>query len=469
MDGTTSPAGSSRAAALRLEVALGDVPRARQSAALISHLRDAVRAGSLRAGTRLPASRTLAADLGVSRGVVVRAYEQLTAEGYLRSRHGSGTEVAQVVRPSPSVVGPTHRAPTNPGLPPGASFPRAAWLRAAHRALENAPDADLGYGDPAGHPRLRHELSAYLGRVRATIAPPDRIVVVNGFAQATRLLAEVLEARGIQRIGLEDPGSSGLRQQLVDAGVACASVPVDADGLDVAALAASDLRVVVVTPAHQFPTGVVLTAERRHALLRWARDTGGLIVEDDYDAEYRYDRTPVGALQGLGPDVVVHGGSASKTLAPGLRIGWLVLPEPLVRPVAAAKYAADLATGVLDQLTFAEFLAAGELDRHVRRSSVRYRQRRDHLVAAMAEHLPDWQVTGTSAGLHLLALPSQGVDEAALAAVAQEAGLDARPLGAYTVDVARPPGLVIGYGHQRPGALTSGVVALAAEVRRRAS
>src|SRR5690606_29587542 len=208
--------------------------------------------------------------------------------------------------------------------------------------------------------------------------------------------------RGVREIGVEDPGSVGLRDQLTRAGLACRPVPVDGDGLRVDALAASGLRAVVVTPAHQFPTGVVMSPERRHALVRWARDAGGLVVEDDYDAEFRYDRTPVGAVQGLAPDAVVYGGSVSKTLAPALRIGWLVLPERLVGPFAEAKYATDLATGIWEQATLADFLACGAMDRHIRRMVTQHRRRRDRLVAEIAAALPGWTVTGTAAGMHLV-------------------------------------------------------------------
>lgn len=446
---------------LRLEVTLAGVGRGHQASALIAQLRSAVRSGSLRAGTRLPASRSLASDLGVSRGTVVRAYDQLTAEGYLHARQGRGTEVAVVPQPTVSEPRPPARPVSNPGLPAGASFPRAAWTRSATRALTELPDADLGYGDPAGHPRLRHELSAYLGRVRGLIAPPERIVIVNGFAQASRLLADVLTDRGTDRIGLEDPGSVGLREQLNRAGLTCEAVPVDGNGIRVADLVRSTLSAVVVTPAHQFPTGVVLSPDRRHALLAWARAIGGLVIEDDYDAEFRYDRTPVGALQGLGPDVVVHGGSVSKTLAPALRIGWLVLPEHLVTPLTEAKYATDLATGILEQATLADFLASGEMDRHIRRMATRYRQRRDRLVTAIATHLPDWAVTGTSAGLHLVVRPQPESDEVGLAALAQRCGLDARPLRHYGMTELDRAGLVIGYGHRQPEGLTNGVAKLA--------
>ena len=444
---------------LLLEVDLGGVPRGHQAAALTDHLRTAIRSRSLPAGTTLPASRSLAADLGVSRGVVVRSYEQLTAEGYLRAHQGSGTRVAPV--PGLAERRPLrgeHR-PSNPGLPSGATFPRAAWARCAARALPSLSDTDLGYGDPAGLPRLREALAAYLGRVRALLAPPEQIVVVNGFAQASRLVAEVLRDRRIDRVGVEDPGSSGLRDQLRIAGLTCVGVPVDEEGIRVDALEAAGLRAVFVTPAHQFPTGVVTSAERRHALLHWARSTGGLIIEDDYDAEFRYDRTPVGALQGLGTDVVVYGGSVSKTLAPGLRLGWLVVPEQLVAAFIDAKYAADLARGVLDQATLAEFLASDEMDHHIRRMVTTYRRRRDRLAAAVEASLHGWEVTGAAAGLHLVLRPPGG-DEETLATVAQECGLDARPLGRYAMAPHGQPALVVGYGHQRSDALEASVAAL---------
>jgi GntR family transcriptional regulator/MocR family aminotransferase len=427
----------------------------------MAHLRDAIRSGSLREGTRLPATRTLAADLRVSRGVVVRAYEQLTAEGYLQTRQGSGTEVAAVPEAADSHLELAPRPPTNPGLPAGSLFPRTEWLRAAHRALIDLPDADLGYPDPAGLPRLRDELSTYLGRVRALIANPERIVVVNGFGQSCRLIADVLLSRGTTEIAVEDPGSIGLREQLTDVGMTCRPIMVDEQGIRVDLLARSGLRAVVVTPAHQFPTGAVMSAERRHALLDWARESEALVIEDDYDAEYRYDRTPIGALQGLGPEEVVYGGSVSKTLAPALRLGWLVLPENLVADVRDAKYTADLGTSVLDQATLAEFLASGAMDKHIRRTSPRYRERRDRLVAELGRRLPSWTVTGTAAGLHLVVHLPSAVDEAETVRLAQRCGLDARPLSSYAATAPDRSGLVIGYGHQRTDALARAAAALA--------
>jgi GntR family transcriptional regulator/MocR family aminotransferase len=457
VDGTTS--------GLLLEVDLTGAARGRQAEALADQLRRAVRTGTLPVGTRLPASRSLAADLGVSRGVVVRAYDQLVAEGYLAGRRGSGTIVAGGTDPGPPApLRPVTRS-SNPGLPSGGTFPRVEWARCAARALATLTDAELGYGDPAGLPHLREELARYLGRVRAVLAPPERVVVVNGFAQASRLVAEVLRGGGTTRIAVEDPGSIGLRDQFTASGLTCVAVPVDGEGMQVDALAASGVRAVVVTPAHQFPTGAVTSPPRRHALLEWARSCGGLVVEDDYDAEFRYDRSPIGALQGLGPDVVLYGGSVSKTLAPGVRLGWLVVPEHLVATYRDAKYTADLARGVLDQATFAELLASGEMDRHIRRMAVEYRRRRDHLVAAVTASLPGWEVTGAAAGLHLVLHPPGGDDEA-LARQAQACGLDARALSRYSLGSPRWPGLVVGYGHQPPARLTAAIEALARALNR---
>ena len=457
VDGTTS--------GLLLEVDLTGAARGRQAEALADQLRRAMRTGTLPIGTRLPASRSLAADLGVSRGVVVRAYDQLVAEGYLAGRRGSGTIVAGGTDPGPPApLRPVTRS-SNPGLPSGGTFPRVEWARCAARALATLTDAELGYGDPAGLPHLREELARYLGRVRAVLAPPERVVVVNGFAQASRLVAEVLRGGGTTRIAVEDPGSIGLRDQFTASGLTCVAVPVDGEGMQVDALAASGVRAVVVTPAHQFPTGAVTSPPRRHALLEWARSCGGLVVEDDYDAEFRYDRSPIGALQGLGPDVVLYGGSVSKTLAPGVRLGWLVVPEHLVATYRDAKYTADLARGVLDQATFAELLASGEMDRHIRRMAVEYRRRRDHLVAAVTASLPGWEVTGAAAGLHLVLHPPGGDDEA-LARQAQACGLDARALSRYSLGSPRWPGLVVGYGHQPPARLTAAIEALARALNR---
>jgi GntR family transcriptional regulator/MocR family aminotransferase len=447
-------------------------------------LRAAIEQGRLAPGTRLPSSRALAADLRLSRGVVVGAYEQLTAEGRLVARHGSGTAVAPTPPAPPNMTRvikglvPRHAdavgtnplitarekgvvAGLRPGVPDLGGFPRAAWRRAYERALAAAFDADLDYGDPAGVPRLRAELAGYLGRVRAARVEPGALVVTTGAAQAFSVLAGVLRARGATRIGFEEPGSAGVRTHLDGQGLRPVPVPVDGDGIDVDALDRLGVPAVVVTPAHQFPTGVVLAPGRRAALVAWARRTGGLIVEDDYDAEFRYDREPVACVQGLAPDTVALVGSASKALAPGLRLGWLAVPPELRPAVAAAKATADLGGPVLEQLTFADLLATGGYDEHLRRARRRHRQRRDALVAALARHLPAARVSGVAAGLHLVVELPDGTDDAALAARARAAGLGPLPLAELRIAAGGRPGLVLGYAAQTPDELTEAVRLLA--------
>ncbi|MDN5934313.1 MAG: PLP-dependent aminotransferase family protein, partial [Pseudonocardia sp.] len=340
-----------------------------------------------------------------------------------------------------------------------AAFPRAAWLRAERAVLADLDHADLGYGDPRGHPVLRRELAAWLGRTRGVRAAPDDIVVVAGVAQALALLAQVLLARGVRAMAVEDPGSHGAREELAHWGVEPVPVRVDDHGMDVDALRACGVRAALLTPAHQFPTGVVLAPDRRRALGAWACD-GGLVIEDDYDAEHRYDRSPVPACHGLDPAHVVHIGSVSKTLAPGLRIGWAVLPEALREPMAHLKWMSDLGNAALPQLVLARLIATGELERHVRRVRPRQRARRDAMLAALAEHLPAARVHGIAAGMHLLVtLP--GGDDRVLAARAREAGVLVQPLSQHRV-APGPAGLVLGYGAQTPDRIRHGIARLAA-------
>jgi GntR family transcriptional regulator/MocR family aminotransferase len=430
---------------------------------LADALRHAVRGGRLPAGTRLPASRSLAADLAVSRGVVVRAYEQLVAEGYLQAHTGRGTVVSDVhTEPgaAPAPVRPFE--PGNPGVPALGAFPRTEWLRALETAMRSLPDAELGYGDPRGHPRLRRALAAYLGRTRAVVAPLDRIVVTGGFAQAARVIAETLVRHDVRGIGVEDPGSVGVVETFRIGGLETHPVPVDEHGIDVDVLAASGLRAVSVTPAHQFPTGAVLAPTRRTALLEWATANDAVVVEDDYDAEYRYDRSPVGALQGLAPDRVVYGGSISKTLAPGLRLGWVVAPAWLATTLTEVKHWADIAEPVLDQVALAVFIETGALDRHIRRTAVRYAERRRALLAAVAAHLPGWEVTGVAAGLHAVLVPPRPLPPAALDAMAHApGGMRAIPLSAYAQSARPRPGLVVGYGSLTTDRIERGIAAMA--------
>jgi GntR family transcriptional regulator/MocR family aminotransferase len=433
---------------------------------LIDALRDAIADGRLAPGTRIPSSRALAADLKLSRGVVVEAYEQLVAEGRLLSRQGAGTVVAEltrepVERPAEPPGQPAMVALLRPGVPDLGMFPRAAWRRVYEKTLARMADAALDYGDPSGARRLRAELTSYLGRVRGARVSPGQMIVTTGAAQAFAVLAAALRAAGVTTIGFEEPGSYGVRGHLESHGLRLVPVPVDGDGLDVAALERSGAPAVFVTPAHQFPTGVVLAPARRAALVEWARRTGGLIVEDDYDAEFRYDRDPVGCLQGLAPDAVAYIGSVSKALAPALRLGWLAVPEKWRDAVAERKAWADLGGPVLEQLAFAELLAGGGYDRHLRRARLEHRRRRDALVTALQRHLPGLRISGVAAGLHLVVELPQGVDDEAVAERARAAGLGPLPLSRMRLAGGGPPGLVLGYAAHPPGELESGVEQLA--------
>jgi GntR family transcriptional regulator / MocR family aminotransferase len=496
-------------------------------AALEAALRDAVRSGRLEPGTRLPSSRALAHDLGIARNTVADAYSQLVAEGWLVARQGSGTRVgaraaavaaatrpaaetgraaeagrsaaetgrpaAETERPAtetgrsatrelsdratatplwfgpagtlPPGTGPAALRPSapesslpaprfnlRPGVPDLAAFPRAAWLSAARRALSRAPYDAFGYGDPRGQPVLREALAAYLARARGVSASAERIVVVSGFAQGIALLCDVFRARGLRTIGLEAYTLPGHRAAA--RGMDVVPLPIDEGGAVL-----RDADALVLTPGHQFPLGLPLAPERRTQAVA----SGALIVEDDYDGEFRYDRQPVGAMQALAPEQVIYAGTASKTLAPGVRLAWLVLPSHLVDEVAAAKALADRNSSAIDQLTFAELIASGAYDRHVRRARLAYRRRRDRLVAA----LPRARIAGISAGLHaLVELDEPEHDVVARAAnhgLAVE-GLDSyRVPGAGDAGVARHgPALVVGYATPPEHAFTSALARLSA-------
>lgn len=442
---------------------------------LTDALREAVRGGRLAPGTRLPSSRSLAADLGVARNTVAEAYADLVAEGWLAARQGSGTRVADRTPATPDHRPAPHRREPGrpaydltPGTPELASFPRARWLRAARRALTAAPDRALGYGDPRGRVELRTALAGYLSRARGVHADPDRIVVCSGFLGGLGVLTELLHRGGTRSVAVESYGLPHHRRLIRRAGCDALPLPFDdrgtlppADPADPAGPhgphGPAAPGAVLLTPSHQFPLGLPLLPERRTACIDWARRTGGLILEDDYDGELRYDRQPVGALQGLDPDRVVYLGTASKSLAPGLRLGWLVLPPSLVEEVMEGM--AGRTPGVLDQLTLAEFLGSGDYDRHVRAARLRYRRRRDALVAALAERAPEVSVTGIAAGLHaVLQLPPGTEQQVVRAAVWH--GLAVHGLSTYRhPDAAVAPldALVVGYGtppdHAWAGAL----------------
>jgi GntR family transcriptional regulator/MocR family aminotransferase len=432
---------------------------------LEADLREHIRAGRLPLGSRLPSSRALASALGISRGVVLEAYAQLGAEGYLVSSQGAPTRVAFVPEAErPPILAAALDAPQrqrfDPFLPDLGAFPRDAWLRSARAAIRGAAFTELGHGDPRGTVALRNALMSYLARVRSAAPEPEHTLVCAGFTQGFAVLCRTLRARGLDRIGSEDPGWGQQRLIAEQAGLEPVPLPVDDQGIDVAALRRSGCEAVVVTAAHQFPTGMVLSAERRAALLEWAEDADGLVVEDDYDSELRYDRGAVGALQGLAPERVCLIGSVSKRLAPGLRLGWILSPSWLTGALAYEKALADSTPPALEQLALADFIARGELDRHVRRVRARYRARREVLVAALRDHMPAATVGGVAAGLFALVELPPGVDEQALVTSAQVRDIGVEGLASHRLG-GGPPGLVLGYASLPEPAIARGVALLA--------
>ena len=438
------------------------VPLHRQ---LTDGLREAIRTGRLAADVRLPSSRVLASDLGVSRRMVVDAYTQLVAEGFLVSRHGAGTQVAAVdTVPAARSAGPAaagrYDVDFSAGHPDLRSFPRTEWLRALRQGLTDLPSTSFGYVEPQGLAVTRVALADYLRRTRGVHADPERIVLCAGVTQAVNLIADVLRRAGAA-FAVEEPGFWLHRFVLQHNGCAPQPIKVDDAGLDVEALTAAPADVVLTTPAHQSPTGVVLTPQRPRELLRWAR-AGNLVIEDDYDAEYRYERRPVGALQGLAPDRVIYLGSVSKTLAPGLRIGWLVLPEDLVGVVTRAKGLAGVGNSATDQAAFAHLLTSGEYDRHLRQMRRRYLSRRNALLDSLARHFPEVSVLGAPAGVQLMARFPDGTDIDALVAAADKLGVRVESVAPFYADRdAAPPGLLLGYANLTESRIAAGIETLA--------
>jgi GntR family transcriptional regulator/MocR family aminotransferase len=427
-------------------------PRAR---AVEGAIREAIRQGRLAAGTLLPPSRALADDLGFARATVVEAYSQLQAEGYLSSRRGAGTWVAALTlaaaRPDATpATAPYPRFDFNPGLPDLTAFPRAAWAGALRRGLRHAPAASLGFDNPLGRAALREDLAGYLVRARGVIADPGLTVVCSGTNHALALLSRVLRGQGVQRIAMEDPCLRLHRDVVANAGLEIVPLPVDEHGARTDLLADLDVGAVVLAPAHQFPLGIQLRPERRTAAIAWARATSGLVVEDDYDAELRYDRAPIGALQALDPGHVVYVGTASKTLAPGLRLGWMVVPPTLTEPIAELRRLEDMQTSATEQIAFRELLRSGDFERHLRRMRTRYRKRRDRFLNVLAERAPTANAVGISAGLRvLLELPPTSPPSTKIAerAVARSISLYAiaRCYHDGHIPAGAPDGLVLGY------------------------
>lgn len=435
-------------------------------------LREQVRSGRLAPGTRLPSSRALAAELGISRGVVLEAYGQLVAEGYLVASQGAPTRVAAGATSelAPLAAGsaqPRYGYRFDPALPDLASFPRDRWLRSVRSALREASYEALGHGDARGAPELRNVLMTYLGRARGAAPEPEHTMICAGFTQAFALLCTSLRERGIERIALEEPGWARHRLIAENCGLRPAAIAVDQHGLDVAELRGSDCETVVVTPAHQFPTGVVMSSERRSALLGWAEEVDGLIVEDDYDSELRYDRGPVGALQGLAPERVCHIGSVSKRLAPSLRLGWMLCPSWLTGELTFAKALLDGGTPVIEQLALAEFISSGELDRHLRRMRIRYRQRRAATASALETALPQARLTGVAGGLYVLAELPGGVGEPAVLRAAASAGVWVEGLGTHRIEPGASDrvGVLIGFANVPEPTIGRGIARLADALR----
>jgi GntR family transcriptional regulator / MocR family aminotransferase len=442
-------------------------------AQLEASVRDAIRAGRLQAGERLPSSRELAREAGVSRGLVQECYNQLLSEGYLTSQVGSATRVASTAsgappeRASRPEAPPTLIADFRAGVPDLASFPRGDWVWATREACSRVATRELDYGDPRGSVVLRHVLAGYLRRVRAADADPDRLIVSTGFAQGLNLALRALLQVGARCVAFEDPGYGSTETDETLRGVAAMGlsvvpVPVDDQGIDITALAASNADAVVVTPAHQSPTGIVLAAPRRHALVSWARANDAFVIEDDYDSEFRYDKDPVGVLQGLATDRVFTIGTASKALAPAVRLGWVLAPRSLADAVAAEKEISDRGSSTIDQLALAALLESGRYDRHLRRMRGIYGQRRAALVDALGRHAPGVRLTGLAAGFHAVAHLPDRADERAVVRAARERLVGLYAMGGYRATAAAaPPQLVLGFGNVSERAIEPGIAAVA--------
>jgi GntR family transcriptional regulator / MocR family aminotransferase len=441
-----------------------DLTGTRVRAQLESGLRDAIRSGRLRPDTRLPSSRSLAADLGIARNTVAEVYSQLVAEGWLAARTGSGTVVASPPGMLPADGAAAERAAPVPrydlrsGSPDLSAFPRREWLAAGRRGLADAPDHLLGYyGDPRGVGELRTALAGYLARARGVHADPGRIVICSGFRHGLAAVSRALREAGCGTMAVEEYGHQLHRNTVAEQGLKLRLMPVDGSGAVISA--AGDAEAMLLTPAHQFPIGVALSPARRRALA--ARD--GIVIEDDYDGEFRYDRQPVGAVQALAPDRVIYAGTASKSLAPGVRLGWLVVPPRLLDPVLAAMISSP---SVVDQLTLASFVSSGDYDRHIRRARLSYRRRRDTLIAAMAGL--GLTVSGISAGLQANLEFEQNEHEYFVTSNAARHGVAVTGLSEFTAEGAagRRSGLIVGYGRPPEHAYTSALARLSAVLAR---
>jgi GntR family transcriptional regulator/MocR family aminotransferase len=493
--------GKQASAAPLLSVPLDERAAAPMFRQLYEGIRTAILSGRFEAGMRLPASRMLASELGVSRTTVLNGYEQLLAEGYLVGRLGSGTYVAptlpeellqahtlpQALRPParrsrllsrrgatlaaaprPIVPRAGRPRPFRPGVPALDAFPSELWLRLTKKYTRRM-FAELGdYGDPAGYRPLRQAIAAYLQAARGVCCDADQIIVVSGAQQALDLAARVLLDPG-EAAWVEDPSYIGARGALSGTGVQVVGVPVDREGLDVAGAARRHprARLCYVTPSHQYPLGVTMSLSRRLALLDWARRASAWIVEDDYDSEFRYAGRPLAALQGLDRDRrVLYVGTFSKVLFPALRLGYLVAPPDLVDAFVAARTLADHHSPTLPQAVLAEFIADGHLARHVRRMRTLYAERQTALLAAVRRELDGClSVAPAEAGLHLVGWLGEGEDDRVASRRAAAHGVETPPLSAYQIERGKRGGLLLGYAASSPREIRDGVRRLALALR----
>jgi GntR family transcriptional regulator/MocR family aminotransferase len=438
---------------------------------LENQIRDAIREGNLRPDSPLPSTRDLAAQLGISRPLVVDAYSQLAAEGFLAIRQGArptvSSRVAQVaVRAAPQKTSASlPRFDFRPAAPDLRSFPIQRWLKAERIALAKMSRAHFDYDEAHGREVLRRALADYLGRVRGVLADPTQIVITSGFEQGRNLVCRALAARGAKRIGVENPSYTDW-EPIRRTGLEIVPIPVDGDGMRVDLLDKRQVSAVMLTPAHQFPTGVVMSGERRVQLQDWLRRRDAIALEDDYDSEFRYDRAPVRALQGLEPERVVYAGTASKTLAPALRLGWLIVPRHLLAEIHREQLLSDLGCPRIEQHTLAEFIVTGEFDRHLRRMRSQYRARRDALLDALATELPEASVEGIAAGLHATIRLPDRYDEKALRPELSRVGISLWYMSDHFVGApSGPPTLLIGYARISESQIRAGIRALAAAIR----
>lgn len=442
---------------------------ASMQAQLERQLRDAIRGGKLRPGSEVPSTRDLARELGISRPLVMEAYAQLAAEGYLALRQGAAPRVADTAPgqqaqdlPPESITTLVFRYDFRPGSPDLSSFPSARWLKATEAALKTMRPDDFGYGQRYGVLPLRQALADYLGRVRGVSADPRQILITSGFEQARALMARALKRRGVTELAVEDPGYYD-REVWRAAGLKLLPIAVDEHGIDVAALGKSQAQAVLLTPAHQSPTGAVMSGERRLALANWLREKNVIALEDDYDAEFRYDRAPIGALQGLAPDHVVYAGTTSKTLAPALRLGWMVAPSDLLLAFEDEMRLMDCGRGRLEQATLAHFITSGDYDRHLRKMRALYRDRREALLAVIAAELPEVEISGISAGLHATVRFPRRLNEAAIRENANKRGIGLSFLRGHYLGAAPDEStLLLNYASMPESALRTALRALAA-------